>query len=250
MSYADAGLGGLATYGARILVVEDDPAMQKSMVDYLNRHAFRASGVVDRCGLMRIMAVREPDLILMDIQLGDDDGLDLLRHIRGHSAAPVILMTGYLRDEVDRVVGLELGADDYLLKPFDMREMVARIRANLRRRIMDRQAPAKVRAHFYAFGGWLFDQSNRTLVAPDGRTIPLTLGEFALLSTFVAEPCRPLSRQQLLQATRLHGDVVDRSIDVQILRLRRKLEEDPRRPNLIKTQRGIGYVFAAEVAIR
>lgn len=239
-----------AAHAARILVVDDEPAMQKSVVSYLNEHQFNASGVAGGSGLMHVMAVREPDLIVMDINLGNDDGLDLLRQMRGKSVVPVILMTGHLCSDVDRVVGLELGADDYLFKPFDMRELLARIRSHLRRRAMDRSAPARISEHRYTFNGWAFDQRKRTLDAPDGESIGLTKSEFALLSAFVSAPRRAFSREQLLQATRLHEDVFDRSIDVQILRLRRKLESDPRMPQLIRTQRGVGYVFEADVTIQ
>ena len=237
-------------HGARILVVDDEEDTRRAVIEYLNQRQFHATGAADRNGVMHVMAVREPDLVLMDIQLGEDDGLDILRHIRERSATPVILMTGRLRDEVDRVVGLELGADDYLLKPFDMREMAARVGANLRRRAMDRSAPAKAVEHRYTFAGWTFDQPTRMLIDAYGRSIELTNGEFALLSIFVAAPGRPLSRQQLLQLTRLHDDVVDRSIDVQILRLRRKLEENPHAPALLQTRRGVGYVLEAEVAVQ
>jgi two-component system, OmpR family, response regulator len=223
--------------------------MQRSLVNYLNEHNMRASAVSGRRGLMHNLSVREPDLIVMDLHLGDEDGLDLLREVRGKSVVPVILMTGHLRDEIDRVVGLELGADDYMLKPFDLRELLARIRANLRRRTMDRSAPARRTEHDYAFAGWRFDQRARRLLSPEGDTIALTKNEFALLSAFVAAPRRPLSREHLLQATRLHEDVFDRSIDVQILRLRRKLEIDPRAPQLIRTERGVGYVLDADVTL-
>lgn len=224
--------------------------MQKSLVNYLNEHNMRASAVSGRRGLMHNLSVREPDLIVLDLHLGDEDGLELLREVRGKSVVPVILMTGHLRDEIDRVVGLELGADDYMLKPFDHRELLARIRANLRRRAMDRSAPARRFEHDYTFAGWRFEQRSRRLLSPKGETITLTKSEFALLSAFVAAPRRPLSREHLLQATRLHEDVFDRSIDVQILRLRRKLEVDPRSPQLIRTERGVGYVLDADVSLQ
>ncbi len=249
MSFIEAISANNSFHSARVLVVDDEDAMRRSVVNYLNEHNLRASSVPGRQGLFHTLAVREPDLIVMDIHLGDEDGLDLLREIRSKSVVPIILMTGHLRDEIDRVVGLELGADDYLLKPFDMRELLARIRSNLRRRTMDRNAPAKHAELDYAFAGWQFEQRSRRLISPAGEIVTLTKNEFALLSAFVAAPRRPLSREHLLQASRLHEDVFDRSIDVQILRLRRKLEIDPRAPQLIRTERGLGYLLDADVTI-
>jgi two-component system OmpR family response regulator len=249
MSFIEAISTNNSFHSARVLVVDDEDSMRRSVVNYLNEHNLRASAVPGRQGLFHTLAVREPDLIVMDIHLGEEDGLDLLREIRGKSVVPVILMTGHLRDEIDRVVGLELGADDYLLKPFDMRELLARIRSNLRRRTMDRSAPARHAELDYAFAGWRFEQRTRRLISPTGETVTLTKNEFALLSAFVTAPRRPLSREHLLQATRLHEDVFDRSIDVQILRLRRKLEIDPRSPRLIRTERGLGYLLDADVTI-
>ena len=173
-------------HAARILVVDDEPAMQRMIVNYLNEHNMRASAVSGRKGLMHTLAVREPDLVVLDLHLGEDDGLDLLRELRGKSIVPIILITGHRRDEIDRVVGLELGADDYITKPFGMRELLARIRATLRRRNMDSLTPARRTEHRYSFEGWQFDQRSRELTSPDGQTVSLTKGEFALLSAFVA----------------------------------------------------------------
>jgi two-component system, OmpR family, response regulator len=231
----------------RVLVVDDDPAMQRMIVSYLGEHNMRATAVSGRQGLVRALAGREPDVVLLDINLGDHDGLDLLRELRARSVVPVILITGHRRDEVDRVIGLELGADDYLTKPFGMRELLARIRSVLRRRTMDRLNPARQAEQNFEFAGWVFSQRSRRLKSPAGAIVPLTKGEFALLSAFVAAPRRPLSRERLLQATRVHEDVFDRSIDVQILRLRRKLEPDPSDPRLIRTERGVGYCFDVDV---
>ena len=192
MSYLETVCSNSSCQSARVLVVDDEVCMQKSVVNYLNDHNLRASAVSGRHGLMHTLSVREPDLIVMDLHLGEDDGLDLLREVRGKSVVPVILMTGHLRDEIDRVVGLELGADDYLLKPFDLRELLARIRSNLRRRSMDRSAPARRTEHQYEFSGWRFDQRSRRLCSPSGDMITLTKTEFALLSAFVAAPRRPL----------------------------------------------------------
>jgi DNA-binding response OmpR family regulator len=161
---------------------------------------------------------------------------------------PIIVITGHRRDDIDRVVGLELGADDYLTKPFNLRELLARVRAVLRRFDAGRAAswrePERGRMQF---SGWQLDRSTRQLTDPTGAPVPLTKGEYALLVAFLEAPQRPLSREHLLQATRVHEDVFDRSIDVQILRLRRKLERDPSAPRVIQTERGIGYVFAVPV---
>jgi len=223
--------------------------MQRMIVTYLNEHNLRASAVGGRQGLMHSLAVREPDLIVLDLHLGEDDGLEILRELRAKSVVPVILITGNRREEIDRVLGLELGADDYLTKPFGMRELLARLRATLRRRAMDRLSPAKHRGCSFRFAGWTFDQRQRELISPNGAAISLTKSEFALLSAFVQAPRRTLSREHLLQATRVHEDVYDRSIDVQILRLRRKLEDEPRAPRLIRTERGLGYKFDVEVEV-
>jgi DNA-binding response OmpR family regulator len=241
--FADVAIAGTP----RVLVVDDDAAMQRMLVSYLGENNMQATAVSGREGVVRALAGREPDVILLDINLGDQDGLDLLREVRAKSVVPVILITGHRRDEVDRVIGLELGADDYLTKPFGMREMLARIRSVLRRRTMDRLHPVRPSEQSFAFAGWVFSQRSRRLTSPEGESVPLTKGEFALLSAFVAAPRRPLTRERLLQATRVHEDVYDRSIDVQILRLRRKLERDAAAPRLIRTERGVGYVFDADV---
>ena len=235
---------------ARILLVDDDPAMQRMIVSYLNDHNMNATAVSGRKSLMHTLAVREPDLVILDLHLGEDDGLDVLRELRAKSVVPVILITGNRREEVDRVVGLELGADDYVTKPFGLRELLARVRAALRRRTMDRLRPPKQRELLFTFAGWRFDQRQRELTSPAGEQVTLTKSEFALLSAFVQAPNRTLSREHLLRATRIHEDVYDRSIDVQILRLRRKLEDDAQSPRFIRTERGMGYRFLAEVVVQ
>lgn len=249
MAFIDTAEFSAHAKAARILVVDDDPAMQRMIVGYLIEHNLRATAVGGRQGLMHALAVREPDLVVLDLHLGEDDGLDILRDLRTRSVVPVILITGNRREEIDRVLGLELGADDYLTKPFGLRELLARIRATLRRRTMDRISPARQRECSYRFEGWSFDQRRRELTSPAGDSVPLTKGEFALLSAFTQAPKRILSREHLLQATRVHEDVFDRSIDVQILRLRRKLEDDPRAPRFIRTERGVGYKFDADVEV-
>ena len=161
---------------------------------------------------------------------------------------PVIIITGHRRDDIDCIVGLELGADDYLTKPFNLREWLARVRAVLRRFDTGRAAPARdPERRRFRFSGWQLDCKARRLTVPTGALVTLTKGEYVLLVAFLDAPQRPLSREHLLQATRVHEDVFDRSIDVQILRLRCKLERDPSAPRVIQTERGVGYVFAVAV---
>ncbi len=234
----------------RVLVVDDDSAMRHMVVDYFEDHNMRAISASGR-EMARQLAVGEPSLVILDLRLGQENGLDLLREIRSRSDIPVIITTGHRRDEIDRVVGLELGADDYVTKPFGLRELLARVRAVLRRRkaggATPQRDPERGRCRF---GGWQLDRRNRRLTDPDGAPVALTKGEYALLIAFLAAPQRPLSREHLLQATRVHEDVFDRSIDVQVWRLRRKLETDPGARRVIQTERGIGYVFALAVEPR
>jgi DNA-binding response OmpR family regulator len=234
--------------GVRVLLVEDDPALQRMIVSYFgenNIHTLVASGRQD---MLRQLADVAVDLVILDLRLGEDDGLDLLREVRSGSDVPVIIITGHRRDDIDRVVGLELGADDYLIKPFNLRELLARVRAVLRRFDAGRAMPARERERGrMRFSGWQLDRRTRRLTDPDGAPVALTKGEYGLLIAFLEAPQRPLSREHLLQATRVHEDVFDRSIDVQILRLRRKLERDPSAPRVIQTERGVGYVFAVPV---
>jgi DNA-binding response OmpR family regulator len=229
-------------------VVEDDGTMRHLVTNYLEDHDIRAVSASRRDEVAGLLARSQPDLVILDLRLGQDDGLDLLREIRAQSDVPVIITTGHRRDEIDRVVGLELGADDYITKPFGLRELLARIRAVLRRRETGQAAPQrdsdKGRSRF---GSWLLDRRNRRLTNSRGEPIALTKGEYALLIAFLDAPQRPLTREHLLQATRIHEDVFDRSIDVQVLRLRRKLESDPASPAIIQTERGVGYVFALPV---
>ena len=252
-SMAETSSNGLGLHGSGerqpcVLVVEDDPSLQRMIVDYFaenNIHTRMASGRQD---MVRQLSSTEVNLVILDLHLGQEDGLDLLRHIRSSSDVPVIIITGHRRDDIDRVVGLELGADDYLIKPFNLRELLARVRAVLRRFDVGHIAQAQdhERGRF-RFSGWLLDRRTRRLTDPAGDPVALTKAEYALLLAFIEAPQRPLSREHLLQATRIHEDVFDRSIDVQILRLRRKLERDPSAPRVIQTERGVGYVFAVPV---
>ena len=232
---------------ARILVVDDDHTVKHMIVDYLDAHGMRAVGASGRQEMTPHFAGSEPDLVILDRFLGPDDALELLRDIRSGSDVPVII-TGHRRDETDRVVGLELGADDYVIKPFSPRELLARVRAVLRRGKARRAAPSRdLERGRSRFGGWQLDRRSRRLTDPSGNPVALTKGEYALLIAFLDAPQRPLTREYLLQATRVHEDVFDRSIDVQVLRLRRKLVTDPSAPSVIQTERGVGYIFALPV---
>jgi two-component system, OmpR family, response regulator len=232
-----------------ILAVDDDPAMREVIGGYLSSHGFRVSTAASGEDMARVIDENVIDLIVLDLKLADEDGLQLVRELRTRSEVPIIIITGQRRDEVDRIVGLELGADDYLTKPFNLRELLARARAVLRRAHVERAAvPADGKGAKYRFAGWELNLRLRRLTSPTGTPVALTSGEFSLLMAFVRSPQRVLSREQLLAATRVHdGEVYDRSIDVQILRLRRKLEADPSTPELIRTERGAGYVFSTLV---
>jgi two-component system, OmpR family, response regulator len=226
--------------------------LQRMIVNYFIENNIRTLVASGQREMVDQLGRNEVNLVILDLRLGDEEGLDLLRQIRSNSDVPVIIITGHRRDDIDRVVGLELGADDYLTKPFNLRELLARVRAVLRRFDTGRSPPAQQpgsdhERHRYRFCGWQLDSRTRRLADPTGAAVSLTKGEYALLLAFLDAPQRPLSREQLLQATRMHEDVFDRSIDVQILRLRRKLEQDPSAPHLIQTERGVGYVFAAAV---
>ena len=222
--------------------------MQRMILNYFAENNIRTLVANNRQEMVDRLANTEINLVILDLRLGPEDGLDLLREVRLSSEVPVIIITGHRRDDIDRVVGLELGADDYLTKPFNLRELLARVRAILRRFDAGRVAPARdpERGRF-RFSGWQLDRRIRQLTDPVGTPVALTKGEYAMLLAFLEAPQRPLSREQLLQATRVHEDVFDRSIDVQILRLRRKLERDPSAPRVIQTERGIGYIFAVAV---
>src|SRR3984957_7043093 len=233
---------------ATVLVVDDDPTLQTMIFDYFvdnNIQTLLASG---RNEMLPQLSAQEVNVVILDLRLGLDDGLDVLRELRSSSDVPVIVITGHRRDEIDRVVGLELGADDYVTKPFNLRELLARVRAIIRRLDRARASPAREPERGgYRFSGWQLNLRARRLTDPDGADVALTKGEYALLVAFLDAPQRPLSREHLLQATRDHAHVFDRPIDVQILRLRRRLEQDPSTPQIIQTERGLGYVFALQV---
>jgi two-component system OmpR family response regulator len=231
-----------------VIVVDDDPEIRRMLTRYLEYHLVSVRAASSRAELTRHLECCEPDLIILDLRLGQDDGLDILRDIRSDSDIPVIIITGHHPDEIDLIVGLELGADDYLVKPFSLRELLARIRAVLRRQEMAQAARTRYPERGgYRFDGWRLERRGRRLVDANEKSVALSKGEYALLLAFLESPQRPLSREYLLQATRVHEDIFDRSIDVQISRLRRKLEIDPSAPRVIQTERGVGYVFALPV---
>lgn len=230
-----------------ILVVDDDPAVRDLMAAYLGENEFRVTTAASGAEMRAAMAARVVDLVLLDLRLRGEDGLKLARELREQSAVPIVVVSGKL-EEADRVMALELGADDYVTKPFSSRELLARIRTVLRRFQATRATTGRqagVRA--YRFGGWELNVGTRRLLSPGGEQVELSNGEFSLLSAFLAAPGVVLSRDQLLESSRLYDDVYDRSVDVQILRLRRKIEEEPSQPRLILTERGRGYVFTATV---
>jgi DNA-binding response OmpR family regulator len=230
-----------------VLVVDDDPTIRELVSDYLGANELRVSSAADSRAMRAVLDAQVVDLVVLDLKLGGEDGMALARRIRDESQIPIVMLTGRA-EEADRVMGLELGADDYLTKPFSPRELLARIRTVLRRRRAEvRQGrPDGVRA--YRFDGWELNLNTRRLADRAGRNITLSNGEFSLLVVLLGAPNRVLTRDQLLDLSRLHNDeVYSRSIDVQIMRLRRKIEDDPAKPRYIQTERGAGYVFGVPV---
>jgi two-component system OmpR family response regulator len=234
-----------------VLVVDDDPALRAMVANYLVDQNVRVSTASNGREMARVLTAGGVDLAILDLRLGNENGLEIVRALRAESDLPIIMLTGQYLDEIDRVVGLELGADDYLTKPFSLRELLARIRAVLRRsELQVRQPEQDAKRTCYRFAGWGLSLRNRRLTSPSGEMVPLTKGEFALLTALLQSQQRVLSREHLLGASRVHdNEVFDRSIDVQILRLRRKIEVDAAAPELIKTERGVGYIFSAPVAV-
>jgi two-component system OmpR family response regulator len=233
-----------------VLAVDDDPSVRDLITTYLGDYDMRVTAVPDEQEMSKVLAREAVDLVLLDLRLKGEDGMDIARKLRATSKLPIIILTGR-QDDADRVMGLELGADDYLTKPFSPRVLLARIRALLRRtRMHETLADTVANIRAYRFAGWDLNLRLRRLAAPDGRTVPLRNGEFNLLIAFLSAPQRVLAREQLLDLSRLHNaEVYDRSVDVQVGRLRRKMEADPRAPTLIVTERGAGYVFKATVDV-
>lgn len=231
-----------------ILLVDDDPALREMLQEYLAGHEVRVTAVASGSEMTARLDSEAIDLVLLDLRLPGEDGLQLARALRERGNLPIVLLTGRA-EEADRVMGLELGADDYVTKPFSPRELLARIRAVLRRYQVAATLPERDGTRrAFRFSGWELNLRTRRLVAPAGDSIELSNGEFSLLVALCGAAGRVLSRDQLLSLSRLHdAEVYDRSVDVQILRLRRKIEADPARPELIRTQRGAGYLFDASV---
>jgi DNA-binding response OmpR family regulator len=228
-----------------ILVVDDDPKVRALLRRCLEGEGFAVSDAKDGAELHTCLQRQQISLITLDLNLGKENGLDLARDIRKQRNIPIIMLTGK-GDAIDRVVGLEVGADDYLAKPFELRELVARIRAVLRR--VTPTEPAAATGQRYAFEGWVLDISRRSLKRDSGDDQDLTTSEFNLLEAFVKRPHRVLSRDDIMDLLKGHDwSPLDRSIDNLVARLRKKVEKDPDRPALIKTVRGAGYTFTADV---
>jgi len=244
----EAAMVTTMTTTAHVLAVDDDPSVRQMIADYLTDNDVRVTTLASGRDIGEVMVRETIDLVILDLRLPGEDGMQIARKLREESDLPIIMLTGR-KDEADRVMGLELGADDYLTKPFSPRELLARIRALLRRsRSRETVADGLAKIRAYRFSGWELNVRLRRLTTADGEIVALTNSEFNLLAAFLAAPQRVLSREQLLNFSRLHDDeVYDRAIDVQVGRLRKKLEPDAARPQLIRTERGAGYVFTAAV---
>ena len=228
----------------RILVVDDDPGIREVLTDYLGQHGYAAEGAATAAEMDRAIAARPPDLIVLDLMMPGEDGLSVCRRIAGNG--PPIVMLSAMGEDTDRIIGLELGADDYLTKPCNPRELLARVRAVLRRPRDEAagDAPALL------FAGWRLDLMRRELTRPDQQVVPLSAGEFALLRAFAERPGRVMTRDQLLERARgTDADIFDRAMDVQISRLRKKLD-DGSGLEMIQTLRGEGYMFDVKVERR
>jgi two-component system, OmpR family, response regulator len=231
-----------------ILIVEDDSDISALVARYLGENGFDTEIASDGTAMDRRMAVRRPDLIVLDINLPGEDGLSLCLRLRNAGGPPVVMVTAKGED-VDRILGLEMGADDYLPKPFNPRELLARIRAVLRRQAAGAGAAAAPGpARVLRFAGWTVDRGARRLTDPDGARVALTSAEFDLLSTFCDHPGRVLSRERLLDLTQGPGSLSqDRSVDIVVSRLRLKIEKNPREPDFVQTVRSSGYIFSPAV---
>jgi DNA-binding response OmpR family regulator len=231
---------------SRILLIGDDRSAESAIAEFLRKNGLSIVVASTRDRLSDRLAGTEPNLVILDINRATIYGFDLLRQIRSHSNLPLIVTAGQHTEEADRVVGLELGADDFVTRPFGYLELLARIRAVLRRdRLVGK--PRSAQQKRFRFGGWQIDSRYKRLRDIHGTVVPLSKSEYTLLLAFLEAPQRPLTRAFLLQATRLHDDLLDRSIDVQVLRLRRRLQTDPHKPDIIQTLRGIGYMFTLPV---
>lgn len=244
-----------------VLVVDDEPELRSLLAEYFGRHGFSVRTAADAVAARALIAEQAPALAILDINMPGENGLSLARWLRESHPRTGLVMLTTAGESIDRIVGLELGADDYLPKPFEMRELLARVRAVLRRAeitaaALDAAAPAAAAAvtsttRRVAFGACQLDLDERRLLAADGADIEISAAEFDLLALFARHPNRPLNRDQIMEQAHNRGwDVFDRSIDLRIMRLRRKIERNPDKPELIKTVRNVGYVFVpASVAV-
>ena len=243
MGTPDGGKSWIAR-NAKILIADDDLTTRVAVINYLSEQQVRAVAAEDGQKLMGRLATEVVSLVILDLQIGQNDGLDLLREIQSRTSVPVIITGRYPCDAADPLVGLEIGADDYLAKPFGLRELLARIRAVLRRRPTPQGTARQCsECRGYRFGGWHLDQRSRRLTDPSGNHVPLTRSQYGLMLAFLRAPGRPLNRQALRRAMSVHDNFCDRAVDVQILRLRRKLVNEPGGAHFIGTERGLGYVF-------
>jgi two-component system OmpR family response regulator len=230
-----------------ILIVDDDREIRALLSQFLGRHGCRVSVAKDGPEMFRTLESARIDLIVLDLMLPGEDGLSLCRKIRADQRLPIIMLTA-MGEETDRIIGLEMGADDYLAKPFNPRELLARIKAVLRRGHQPAEAERPEGARVLEFDGWRLDLARRSLHSPDGVQVQLSAGEYDLLLAFAERPQRVLTRDQLLDLARGRAaNPFDRSIDVQVSRLRRKIEPDPKEPTVIKTVRSGGYIFTPDV---
>ncbi len=230
-----------------ILIVDDHQEIRDLLAKYLAKHEMRVSVAEGGEAMRRILMASAIDLVVLDVMMPGEDGLTLCRNLRATTDLPVILLTA-MAEETDRVVGLEIGADDYVTKPFNPRELLARIKAVLRRAQSIPKQRGESSARNYEFGNWRLDVSQRDIAGKDNVAIPLSTAEFHLLNAFLEHPRIVLSRDRLLDLTSgKTANVFDRSIDNQVSRLRKKIETDPKKPTLIKTVWGGGYIFTADV---
>jgi two-component system, OmpR family, response regulator len=230
-----------------VLVVDDDASVRQLVDDYLGSNDFRVTGVESGTQLLTALRAQVIDLVLLDLRLRAEDGMQLLRTLRADSQIPVIILTGKA-EEADRVMGLELGADDYLTKPFSPRELLARIRTVLRRAHAGQETHGAPVCRAYRLPGWELNLRTRRLTAEHGPEVALSNGEFNLLAALLAAANRVVTRDQLIEMSRRYdNEVYDRAVDVAVLRLRRKIERDPSEPQIIVTERGVGYRIAVAV---
>lgn len=237
----------------RILVLDDEADIRELLKDLLEDVGYKVSTAANGRDMHRQLERQAHSMVIVDLRLKGEDGLEIARQLRSQSGIPIMMLTGK-GDETDRILGLEIAADDFLMKPFNNRELVARVRAMLRR-TTELSIPVNRPNDNYGhqrltFDGWIMDLTSRELFNPEGQLVSLTYAEYGLLETLIQSPNRAFSRDQLLEATRgLDVDVFDRTIDVLTLRLRRKIEPNPKQPKYIRTERGIGYIFCAAVTL-